>query len=235
MSPTRQVVPAAGLSIVASGGVFPAVIVTEETRGARGVADPQIGGVGAGLSVGERRCRRRRIVEDAVVVKVPCVCDRVAIWIGGRPAIECDGERCRPTRRLCADHGDGWLVLAEVADATDGAAQVHVEEVAARSDLNVDWLGSAGNKRAALADIGQPVRSRFHRPDTPAGVVGEEQRALVLRWVVPALVERERDACDRRATHRTDLGRNHQLVVVVAEVRGNDRCHYRRRRGSRTG
>ena len=41
-------------------------------------------------------------------------------------------------------------------------------------DLNVDRLGGGRNKRAALADIRQPVRSRFDRPDAPAGVVGEE-------------------------------------------------------------
>ncbi|WP_346277795.1 hypothetical protein [Pseudonocardia sp.] len=88
----------------------------------------------------------------------------------------------------------------------DGAVlYVEVEQVAAGTDLQVDGM-PGGTARRVDADerlqpgrVGQPVRAREDRPDLVAAVVGEEQRAAVLRRIRPALVER--DAGDgRRST-----------------------------------
>ena len=70
----------------------------------------------------------------------------------------------------------------------DGAVvHVDVEQVAARADLQVNGMpGCAAGRVDAdegldVRRVRQPVRAGHHGPDLVAAVVGEEQRAVVLR------------------------------------------------------
>ena len=94
-------------TIVATGGELPAVIVTAVRVGGAGrVGHAQLDVVGARLRVGERRRRRRRVVERAVAVEVPGVGERVGRSGSRRAgAVEGDGQRGGARRRRRRRHG----------------------------------------------------------------------------------------------------------------------------------
>ena len=96
-SPTAHRVVAAGERIVASGGVFPALIVTVSgVGGAARIGHPEPHGVVAGR-VGERGASGGRVVELAVAVEVPGIGERVARVRVARPGpVEVDRERRGP-------------------------------------------------------------------------------------------------------------------------------------------
>ena len=160
-----------------------------------------------------------------VAVEVPREAQGVAgIRVARGRAVEGHGERGRPRRGRGGGDGDRRLVAAGVADAPDGAAvEVDVEELSGRADLQVDRIGSSRDEGAHQAGGGVAVHALGHHPDAVAGVVREEQRAVVLRRVgaLPG-TEGELDPGHRRAPGRTRLVGNHSRGVVVGEVRRRD-------------
>ncbi len=108
-------------------------------------------------------------------------------------------------------------LLRRRRDALDRAAQVRVEEVALWADQEFDRAVRAGVESLDFRRVGEAVRPRQHHPDAVAGVVGEEERAVVGGREGARLGEG--DARDRRAADRAGLAFDHLGRVVVGEVR----------------
>ena len=185
------------------------------------VGDPEADGHVAGSGVGLIGGCRRRVTILAVSVEIPGVGDRIAVGIARSGGVEAHVQRHRPVRGSCGDGGDRWLVACEVLHAVDRAVgDVDVVEIPARPDLEVDrrprCLVELGDRRR----IRQAVRALERHPYALARVVGEKQRALVLRRVGAAVVEGEPG--DRRGANRTCVGRRNGGVVPVAEPRRGD-------------
>src|SRR5262249_26074342 len=92
-----------------------------------------------------------------------------------------------------------------------------VEHVAAGTGHDLHRTGRSGDERNELAGVGLAVRAGLHGPDAVAGVVGEEQRAVVGARVGAAVFEGQ--AGYRRAAGRACVGRNDLGRVVVGVVR----------------
>ena len=94
----------------------------------------------------------------------------------------------------------GGVVAGDVLEAPNGSVEVDVVDVAIRTELDVDGVRGCGFERQTVRRVRIAVCALEHHPDAVAGVVGEEQRAVVRRRVVAATVERQ--ARDRRAARR---------------------------------
>ena len=152
------------------------------------VGDPQAWVIDARRGVGVRGGRAGRVAECAVAVEIPRVAQRPTFRVGGARAVEAHRQRGGTVGRVRRDPGGRRLVGGRVGDAVHGpVVHVDVEQVAAGADLQVDGMPSGAasavdaDERLQPGGVGQPVRACEHRPDLITGVVGEEQRAVVLR------------------------------------------------------
>ena len=66
--------------------------------------------------------------------------------------------------------------------------EVHVEEVAARARLELHGRSGVRDERRKRRWVGQAVRAGECDPDAAAGVVGDEQRSVVLGRIGAAFV-----------------------------------------------
>ena len=169
------------------------------------------------VRVGPGRGDGGRVAERPVAVQIPAEGKRVGgIGIARARSVELDGERRRSVRPVRLDHRGRRLGAGHVADAVDAAADVHVVEVAARADLQIDGIRRRRGERESRARVRLSVGTERHGPDAASGVVAEEQRALVAPRIRAGPVERDRR--HRRAAGRARLALDDPLGVLVRVV-----------------
>ena len=125
-----------------------------------------------------------------------------------------------PLTGLRACYRIGRLVRRDESDPSDRAAvEIDIEQFTARRDLDVHRVRRGRHEVLQQPWCRKPVRVLLHHPDAIAGIIGEEERAVVGARIGSSAVELEREPGDRRASRRTCLGRDDLVAVVVREVR----------------
>ena len=172
------------------------------------VATTRVGATGPGLG---------GVVVGAVPVEVPLVREGIALGVSGGGAVEAHRKRRRAPDGARGGARHGRLVGGKVLYATDGPADdVGVEEISSWPDLQIHRTRSPRHEGAAFGRVRRPVGTLLHNPDALAGVVGEEEGAVVAARVGAALVEGH--ASHRRAARSARLSRHHRVGVGVGVV-----------------